>query len=235
VGPFDREAASAVVGDDAPHAVDHLLGRSMLTRDPDLVGQARYRFLDPVRQFAQEQTTAPLRDLARRRHLDYHLGLAARIDGRIRTADATAWAAVARACADDLRTATTYAVAQRSASAGRFVADIYWPWFLDGHLSELRSWAAATLAAESDSRVRARLLRVLASTALAQGDAAAAVNAARRQLDAAHALQDVGLAALAENLLGMAAWAQGDYSAAGAHHRAAHVLGGAPFGPMLCT
>jgi ATP/maltotriose-dependent transcriptional regulator MalT len=78
-----------------------------------------------------------------------------------------------------------------------------------------------TLGAESDSRVRARLLRVLASTALAQGDAAAAVNAARRQLDAAQALQDVELAALAENLLGMAAWVQGDYSAAGAHHRAA--------------
>ena len=57
VGSFDREAASAVVGDDASDAVDRLLGRSLLTRDVDLVGQARYRFLDPVRHFAQERAT----------------------------------------------------------------------------------------------------------------------------------------------------------------------------------
>ena len=74
-------------------------------------------------------------------------------------------------------------------------ADMYWPWFLDGQLSELRSWASAVLSAETDAHVRARLLRILASTALAQGDAAIAVDYARRQLDAATALQDLELVA----------------------------------------
>jgi predicted ATPase/DNA-binding SARP family transcriptional activator len=220
-GSFDREAASAVVGHGAPHAVDQLLGRSLLTRDRDLAGQARYRFLDPVRQFAHEQATLSTRERSRRRHLDYYVALAARIDDRIRTAQATQWAAIARACTDDLRAAVNYAIAGRAAAVGRFIADLYWPWFLDGHLSEMRSWASVAIVAEGDAHVRARLLRVLASTAIAQGDTDEAVDAARRQLDTAQSLQDVELVALAHNLLGMAAWARGDYATAREHHRAA--------------
>jgi tetratricopeptide (TPR) repeat protein len=162
-----------------------------------------------------------MRESARRQHLEYHTRLAARINGRIQTAEATAWAAVARACAEDLRRAVTTAISERSASAGHLVADMYWPWFLDGRLSELRSWASAVLSAETDPHVRARLLRILASTALAQGDAAIAVDYARRQLEAATALHDLELVALAQNLLGMAAWARGDYPAAAEHHLAA--------------
>jgi predicted ATPase/DNA-binding SARP family transcriptional activator len=220
-GAFDREAGCAVVGDGAPHALDHLLARSLLARDPDLAGQARYRFLDLMRHFAQEQATPAIRDRARRRHLEYHVSLAARLDSRIRTAEATTWAAVARGCADNLRAAASYAIAERSASAGRLVTDLYWPWFLDGYLAELRSWSTAVLGFEKDPLFRARLLRVLASAALAQGDTVGAVDAARRQLDAAQRLADEELAALARNLLGMAAWAQGDYAAAGVQHRAA--------------
>ena len=221
LGSFDREAASTVVGDDLSDAVDHLLGRSLLIRDVDLIGQARYRFLDPVRQFAQETATPTMRDRAYRQYVDYHVRLAARINGRIQTADATVWAAVARASAEDLRRAATHAISERMESAGRLVADLYWPWFLDGQLSELRSWADVAFGTETDPHVRARLLRILASTALAQGDAAVAIDYASRQLDAATALRDLELVALAQNLLGMAAWARGDYSGAGDHHLAA--------------
>ena len=221
VGAFDREAACAVIGDGGSLAVEHLLGRSLLARDSDLAGQARYRFLDLVRHFAQEQATPTLRIQVRRRHLEYHVRLAARLDSRIRTAEATTWAAVARGCGDDLRAAVSYAISQRSVSAGPLIADLYWLWFLDGSLAELWSWATAALGFESDPYIHARLLRVLASTALAQGHAAAAVDAARRQLDAAQRLPDEELVALADNLLGMAAWAQGDYASAGVRHQAA--------------
>jgi hypothetical protein len=220
VGSFDREAASTVV-DGGSDAVDHLIGRSLLIRDVDLVGQARYRYLDPVRDFAQETATPAMRDRACREHVDYHASLAARINGRIQTDEATTWAEIARASAEDLRKAATYAISERLASAGRLVADMYWPWFLDGRLSELRSWANTLVNAETDAQIRTRLLRILASTALAQGDAATAVDYASRQLDAATALQDLELVALAHNLLGMSAWARGDYSAAGGHHLAA--------------
>jgi predicted ATPase/DNA-binding SARP family transcriptional activator len=221
VGAFEHEAACAVVGAGDPRAVEHLLARSLLARESDLAGRARYRFLDLVQHFAQEQATPAVRDRARRRHLEYYITLAARLDSRIRTGEATTWAAVARGCADNFRAATSYAIAERSVSAGRLVADLYWPWFLDGYLAELRSWATTTLGFESDGRVRARLSRVLASTALAQGDIAAAVEAARRQLDITQGLADEELVALAHNLLGMAAWARGDYAAAGVEHQAA--------------
>ncbi len=221
VGPFDSDAARAVVGVEGQRAVEHLIARSLLTRDRDLAGQAQYRLLDPMRQFAQEQATPPIHNGARRRHLEHHVELAARLDDRIRTVEATASAAVARAREGDLRAAATYAVAERSAAAGRFVADLYWPWFLDGHLTELRSWTTSALSFETDPHIRARLLRVLASSALAQGDTAVAVDTARHQLDSAQAVHDEELVALAHNLLGMAAWAQGDYAAAGVEHRAA--------------
>jgi hypothetical protein len=208
-GSFNREAASAVVADDGSDAVDRLLGRSLLTRDIDLVGQARYRFLDPVRHIAEEMAMPTSRDRAYRRYVDYHVGLATRINGRIQTAEATAWATVARACSEDLRRAVAYAISEHSASVGRLVADLYWPWFLDGQLSELRSWADDALSTETDPHARARLLRILASTALAQGDAAIAVDYACRQLDAATALPDLELVALTQNLLGMAAWSPG--------------------------
>jgi predicted ATPase/DNA-binding SARP family transcriptional activator len=220
VAAFDRDAACFVVGDGGSRAVEHLLARSLLARDSDLAGQARYRLLDLVQNFAQEQATPAIRDRAHHRHLEHHVTLAARLDSRIRTAEATTWAAIARGCADDLRAAASYAIAERSVSAGRLVADLYWPWFLDGFLTELRSWATAALGFESDPRIGARLLRVMASTALAQGDTAAAVEAARRQLEAAQRLPDEELVALAYNLLGMAAWARGDYAAAGVQHRA---------------
>jgi tetratricopeptide (TPR) repeat protein len=48
-----------------------------------------------------------------------------------------------------------------------------------------------------------------------------AVDHACRQLEAATAVQDLELVALAQNLLGMAAWARGDYSGAREHHLAA--------------
>ena len=106
-GSFDREAASAVVGGDASDAVDHLLGRSLLTRDIDLVGQARYRFLDPVRHFAQEAAPPTMREKRAGGSTSSTTGVSRRINGRIQTAEATAWAAVARACAEDLRRAAT--------------------------------------------------------------------------------------------------------------------------------
>ena len=186
-------------------AVEHLLARSLLARDLDLAGQARYRFLDLIRRFAQEQATPKMGDRARRRHLEYHVTLAARLESWIRTAEATACAAVARGCADDLRTAVSYAGSQRSASAGRVVADLYWPWFLDGFLAELQSWATAA----SISRVtRASTLVCCARAGLGGArprDTAAAVDAARRQLRAQH-LPDEGLWHW-PSLLGMAAWA----------------------------
>lgn len=220
VGSFDVGAARAIVGPRAVTAVEHLLARSMLAREPDVAGQARYRFLEPVRQYALENASPARRAQAQRGHLEYHRDLASQLDRRIRSDEAAAWAAVARASSADLRMAVVHALADHSSSAGTLVADLYWPWFLDGRLKELRQWTTDALVTDREPEVQARLLRVLASTALAQGDTTVAVEAARRQLDVAERLRDEELAGLAQNLLGMAAWATGDPDA-GSHHRAA--------------
>jgi predicted ATPase/DNA-binding SARP family transcriptional activator len=219
-GPFTLEAAQHAAGAQAPASVERLLSRCLLTRAGDVAGQARYRMLEVVRQYAKEQADAQTWSSARRRHLAYHAGLARRTAAGLRTSAAPRWAGLARACSDDFRAAVRFALETRPAAAGSLVADLYWPWFLDGRLTELRSWAVAAQQLTADPRTRARLDRVLASASVALGDTAGAGQAATRQLATAHQLGDDELIALAHNLLGMVAWARGDPTAPG-HHAAA--------------
>ena len=219
-GPFTLEAARQVAGEQAPACVERLLSRCLLTRAADAASQARYRMLEVVRQYAKEQAGPQTCDVARQRHLAYHAELAQRMAAGLRTAAAPQWAGLARACSDDFRAAVHFALEARPAAAGSLVADLYWPWFLDGHLAELRSWAVAAQQLTADLRTRARLDRVLASAAVALGDTAGASQAATRQLATARQLGDDELIALAHNLLGMVAWARGDPAAPG-HHAAA--------------
>jgi predicted ATPase len=219
-GPFTLEAAQHLTGEQAPASVERLLSRCLLTRMGDAAGQARYRMLEVVRQYAKEQADPQAWDAARQRHLAYHAELAQRIAGGLRTGVAPRWAGLARACSDDLRAAVHFALEICPAAAGSLVADLYWPWFLDGRLAELRSWAVAAQQLTADPRTRARLDRVLASASVALGDTAGAGQAAARQLATAHQLGDDELIALAHNLLGMVAWARGDPGAL-EHHAAA--------------
>lgn len=219
-GSFTLDAAQSVLGEDALVRVERLLARCLLTRCPDVARQARYRMLELMRQYAQEQADATTLDEARRRHLAYHAGLSDSLAQSLLTRDAPSVAAVARACVDDLREAVRLALDTADPDAGRMVANLYWPWFLDGRLAELRLWVERAQSITDDPAVRARLDRALASASIAQGDLTQAVVAATRQLQLAQLVGDEEQIALAHNLLGMVAWAHGDPDAIKHHTRA---------------
>jgi predicted ATPase/DNA-binding SARP family transcriptional activator len=219
-GPFTLEAARKVAGEQAPACVERLLSRCLLTRAADAAGQARYRMLEVVRQYAKEQASPVTWGQARARHLAYHAELARQLAAGLRTSESPQWADLARACTEDLRAAVRFGMEAHSPAMGSMVADLYWPWFLDGRLAELRSWTVAARQLTADRRSRARLDRVLASASVALGHIAGAGQAATRQLAIGRELGDDELIALAHNLLGMVAWARGDPAALG-HHTAA--------------
>jgi len=219
-GPFTLAAARQVAGEQAPGCAERLLSRCLLTRAADVAGQARYRMLEMVRQYAKQQADQQMWDSARERHLAYHAELAQQMAAGLQTSTAPQWADLARACTEDFRVAVRFALEARSPAAGSLVADLYWPWFLDGRLAELRSWALAAQQITAGKGTRARLDRVLASTSVALGDIDQAGQAASRQLAIGDQIGDDELIALAHNLLGMVAWARGDRSAP-EHHTAA--------------
>lgn len=221
-GPFSLTAAEAVIGSPtAADAVASLLHRSLLSRDTDVAGQSRFRMLETVRQFAIGLDAAAVAS-ARRRHLDYHLALAEDAAVGLRTAESPLWMARLRASADDLRVAVDEAFLTETEVAARLSAALSWPWFLDGRLAESHARIERALAAGvDDPTLRARLHFGLAAATIAQGDLAAAQDAAGRQIRDSEDTGDAEFAGLGHQILGMAAWARGEHAIADDHHRMA--------------
>lgn len=80
MGSWDLAAAAHVCGADEFEALDllsSLSDKSLATVVPSKSGSTRYRFLEPVRQFARDALAATGElPIERRRHLDYFLALA---------------------------------------------------------------------------------------------------------------------------------------------------------------
>ncbi|SNR49983.1 Predicted ATPase [Haloechinothrix alba] len=221
-GPFGMAAAGSVVG--TPTATADVAGlhrRSLLSRDADVAGESRFRMLETVRQFATGLDRAAVGS-ARAYHLRYHLRLAEEADSGLRTAESPRWMERLRASTDDLRVAIDEAFAAEPGSAARLVADLSWPWFVDGRLAELQLRSEHALAGNpEDPLLRSRLYFGLAAATIAQGDLPASEEAATRQIREANEVADVDFAGHGYQLLGMAAWARGDHAGADTHHRTA--------------
>lgn len=210
-GPFSRSAAEAIIGS-SEAGVDILVRRSLLARDTDLDGYARFRMLATVREFAAGLDAGAI-TLARRRHVVYHLRLAGEAVRGMRTDQSPVWMNRLRAAADDLRVAVTDAFTTDPETAARLVAALHWPWLVDGRLAEYRAWAEQALGTGvPDPRLRAVL-----AWGLEYGEAET-----RNQVDAppVDAIGDE-LIGMGHAVAGAAAWARGDTRRAAEHHRAA--------------
>jgi tetratricopeptide (TPR) repeat protein len=211
-GTFEAAAADAVSGADG--LAHRLARRSLLARDVDVAGHARFRLLETVRTQLPAVTEAD-----RSAHLAYHLTFAALAEAGVRGGDSSAWMQRVRASSEDLRRAVRTAFEQAAPDAARLVAALYWPWFLEGRLAELQSWAEVALdPPPPDDRLIARLYWALAAARIAQGDLDGADRAAELMVRQAKAAGDHELTGLGHSVRGMVGWARGDHQAAHRQH-----------------
>jgi len=187
-GTFDLEAVEAVCsGDDvmdveALDILSRLIDRSLVVVDESR-GEARYRLLDTVHQYAMERLSElDLASAARRRHRAHFLMLVEQLAPML-FAGPQATATIERLALDheNLRAALQWADDDPEGAGDelRLAAGLARYWDMAGHLVEGRSWLARTVARTDGeiSELRATALTGLGGLAAQQGDLPAADSA----------------------------------------------------------
>ncbi|HET6662780.1 MAG TPA: NB-ARC domain-containing protein, partial [Acidimicrobiales bacterium] len=177
-GGFTLDAARAVCADGTPGSVaesdvltalGRLVDKSLVVVE-ERAGEARYRLLETIRQYAIDRLDgAGEKDTARDRHLDHFLALAEVTEPEQEGPDQDASLDRVEAEHDNLRAALDWALAMPDAERGRrLAAALVWLWYKHGHGEEGLDFLqrAIDLAPDDRSIVQARLL--VSAAALAQ-------------------------------------------------------------------
>ena len=147
-------------------------------------GEARYRFLETVRQYAQDRLLEASEGAEiRTRHREWCLRLAQRADPELRGPNQSVWLDRLETEHDNMRAALEWGKAD-AAGAPAYVllaGALFWFWYLRGHWVEGRKWLEAALVRSEDVEPAARI-RAFEGTAMlardqgdhAHGDALAA-------------------------------------------------------------
>ncbi|HEY8477124.1 MAG TPA: tetratricopeptide repeat protein, partial [Chloroflexota bacterium] len=239
-GSFDLEAAERVCAGEGVESCDvldllaRLIDKSLVVVERGAEA-ARYRLLEPIRQFAAEQLRMAGEEAATRgRHRAYYLELAETAEDMLHGAPQIHWLDRLEQEHDNLRAALAWSRAEDPDGdlALRFVAALYPFWHLRGHLSEGRQWIEAALRESAArrsvqqeapdaglQRARARALYALGALTAYQSDLAAAVPHLEASVDLYRALGDRRHAARAEVLLAGIHFYQGEHARAEAEAR----------------
>jgi non-specific serine/threonine protein kinase len=179
-GGFTLDAAERVTGASMELGIDLLPGilalveASLLVRSEISDCAERYRMLETIREFGLEQLAASGEtDAAMERFAAWSLTLAARGLEEVYGASPRGWLERCETELDNLRAVLGWALEKDDgATAQRLVGDLYWFWYLRGHLSEGRAWGerASALDAANATPERMGALRRTGMLAWAQGD-----------------------------------------------------------------
>lgn len=146
------QAVGALTPGEALERLSRLVDKSLVIAESAGGGQARFRLLMTMREYALErlgeaQETALVRD----RHLDWCLSLAERGDAELRGARPQRWIEQLDLEHDNLRAALEWALAGHQSSALRLAGSLGLFWGLRRHLREGASWLDTALAADADA------------------------------------------------------------------------------------
>lgn len=216
-GGFSLEAAEAVASGGAievrevPELLARLVDRSLLQR----VGSSRfrYRLLEPLRQYARERlASAGETDAARRKHLEFYLGMAEAAEPALREREQRTWLDRLEEEHDNLGAALVSAAELGDPDAGLGLAAALGPyWQLRGHFSEGRERLRVALSTSSeDSPSMARALAEAGSLAFLQCDFQHALDRSEKSLALYRRAGDRWGVAYALGKLGLAAWELGE-------------------------
>ncbi len=192
-------------------------------------GGARYRLLEPVRQYALDKLEESDEvEEARRRHAEFFLGIAEKTEMEMRGAEQATWLDRLEAEHDNLRGALSWALERGEPELGLHMAVAFW-WFWEarGYFDEGRRWLEQALAKGGRaSSARARALDGVGYMALGLGDVDRAVAAAEEGLKLRAQLDiEASVAASLLRLLGITAEIRGDYEQATELSRESLALG----------
>jgi non-specific serine/threonine protein kinase len=151
---FDLAGATAVcAGVEVPEealldSVIGLVDKSIVTRD-ETGGPTRYRMLETVREYGLERLGPRERARLRRRHRDWYLRLAERLDAEWFGAEQPRWSATIRVEYPNLRAALGWSLADpgEAGYGARLAGALRFHWIGAGNLAEGRYWLRRALQA----------------------------------------------------------------------------------------
>ena len=226
-GGFALEAAenvsagAPIAADDVLDLLARLVDKSLVITE-ELAGEVRYRMLETIRHYSADRLIeAGEAEAVRRRHAEWHLGLAERAEPELRGPEQVTWLDRLELDHDDLRAALDWSKGARGVEtdgeAGlRLAGALYRFWMLRGYLKEGREWLdqMVSVAAHASAAARAKAIYGAAVLAFHQGDNTQAAALSEESLALYRRLEDKSGIALSLNTLGIVKRNQGDYDLA---------------------
>ncbi|MGH2372250.1 MAG: tetratricopeptide repeat protein [bacterium] len=222
-GGFTLEAAEAVcagegIGEfDVLDLLARLIDKSLALTE-ELHGDIRYRLLETIRHYSRERLEeSGEADLVRRRHLEWHMGLAEQAEPELRGFNQIAWLDRLEIDHDDLRAALEWSkTVNASGEMGlRLAGALYRFWGLRGYLSEGRHWLDTLLAISNGGpQPRIKALHGAGVLAYYQGDYKRATTLCEEALALSKGLGDERAVAATLTILGNVARNRGEYARA---------------------
>jgi predicted ATPase/DNA-binding CsgD family transcriptional regulator len=222
VGGWTLDAAEAVAGDGAPvlETLASLVDQSLVRRLDDTTGEPRFRLLETIREYAQDQLRLSGQlDLMRHRHAAFFMDLVRTAEPELMRLGQAAWLERLEQEHDNLRAALDWATSGGDAEYGLALAGgLRLFWEVHGHLSEGRRWLEKALAGAADAPLGTRIKGLHAAGYLAarQGDFLAARSFFEEGLAIQRRLGDQPGIATFLTSLALVAEEEGDLTAAGA-------------------
>jgi non-specific serine/threonine protein kinase len=170
VGGFTLEALESVALLDANQsildALSRLVDKSLLLVEQQ--DQARYRFLEPIRQYARDKLNETGEsNLIQDRHLNYYLRVAEEAEPYLFRAGQQDWKNRLELDHDNLRVALAWSLESNQIEAGlKLAGALAWFWHSKGHLSEGNLWLEKILSSGSGTQGKERAKALRASSIL---------------------------------------------------------------------
>jgi predicted ATPase len=146
-GQYTLEAAAAVCNADTDLPFDMLEGlaalvdQSLLRQVEQLDGEPRFTMLETIREYAMERLIASgAVDTIRRRHAEYYLALAERLEPEWRGPRKLAWRRQLDAEYGNLRAALDWLTGHDAVLLARLAGALFRFWQFHGSITEGRSW-----------------------------------------------------------------------------------------------
>jgi non-specific serine/threonine protein kinase len=194
--------------------------------------EARYRLLEPVRQYAREKLEeSGEASTIRTRLLEWAVMVAEQAQSKLGGPEQADWLTRLDAEQDNLRAALGWVRTSRAVEQGLRLASALWFfWLMRGQLAEGRGWLTELLASDAGlsqahaTPLRARALYCAAALAFRQGDYQHAEQLAADSLNLQRELDDAAGLSTALNLLAILSTERGDHDRAAQLHEEAQKL-----------